>query len=93
MQSTRPPHSAIWRTAEFAIGGNLIEWLTDQRDCGASYQFMAGQLAQRGVMVSHETVRSWCQRVEISPASGPSQTAAGVGASPLAANPDAGDLS
>ena len=49
-----------------AIGGNLIEWLTDQRQCGASYQFMAGQLAQRGVMVSHETVRSWCQRVAIS---------------------------
>ena len=65
MQSTAVPHSAIFRTAEVAVGGDLIAWLTDWRGTGASYQFMAGKLAQLGVMVSHETVRSWSQRLDI----------------------------
>ena len=67
MQSTTPPRSAIWRTAEVAIGRDLRAWLDEERSSGASYQLMAGRLAQRGVMVSHETVRSWCSRLQITP--------------------------
>jgi hypothetical protein len=51
--------------SEFAVGGDLRTWLSEQRGSGASFQLMAGRLAQVGVLVSHETVRQWCARLEV----------------------------
>ena len=57
------PNSLAWRNAS-AVVTDLPDWLYRQRQGGSSYQFMAGTLAQSGVMVTHETVRSWCKRLE-----------------------------
>ena len=58
------PNSPAWRRASEAVT-DLPEWLYRQRQGGSSYQFMAGTLAQSGVMVTHETLRAWCHRLGV----------------------------
>ena len=72
------PNSPAWRNASSVIL-DLPEWLRRERTGGSSYHFMAAQLNRLGAMVTHETVRAWCSRLDIpSPAAGPSRTAVGV---------------
>lgn len=71
MDIANPPRSSIYRTAEVRVGGNMAEWLQAQRDGGTSFQYIAGKLAQKGIIVSHETVRAWCTRLGILAPAGP----------------------
>lgn len=70
VQSAAPPQSAIYRTAERAIG-DLPAWLTERRQAGVSFNGIASQLQDKNILVSYETVRSWCQRLDITPTSRP----------------------
>ena len=55
--------SGAFRSAERAVGGDLATWLLDKRDEGESYQALAWQLRDLGVIVTPETVRNWCGRL------------------------------
>jgi len=57
------PRSAIFRTANLAVGGDLKGWLAERRERGDSYQDIAFELRRAGIVVSWETVRSWYLRL------------------------------
>ena len=65
MHSATPPQSAIYRTAERAVGGDLPAFLADHRKNGTSYNRIASLLQDRGVMVTYQTVANWVKRLRI----------------------------
>ena len=74
MPNAAPPQSAIYRTAERAVG-DLPTWLAAQRSQGVSFNGIASKLQDKNIIVSYETVRSWCQRLQVSPAVGTDRSA------------------
>lgn len=59
------PRSAIYRTAKHRVGGDLKKYLTEARGRGDSFNTIAAALTKLGILVTYETVRSWCARLEI----------------------------
>lgn len=60
MQKQPSPRSAAFRTAELAVGGDLPGWLRAQRRKAKSFNVIAGELRDVGVIVTAQTVNNWC---------------------------------
>lgn len=65
MESNAPPRSPIYRTSENLVGGDLRTWLKARRDAGTSFDLIAGDLRDVGVIVTSQTVRDWCGKLGI----------------------------
>jgi hypothetical protein len=50
----------LYPLVDMALGGTLKQRLTDHRAVGDSFEDIAVELRQVGVLVSSETVRRWC---------------------------------
>jgi hypothetical protein len=68
-----PPHppnrSAIYRTVALAVGGDVYAWLSERRQRGDSFEDIAVELRGRGIVLTGETVRTWCSRLGVPQAS------------------------
>ena len=67
--STGEPRSAAYRMADRVLEGELNDLLRVLRGEAKSFDQIAVELDRRGVSVTSETVRRWCQRLEIERAS------------------------
>lgn len=55
---SRPPTLFEW--TDERLEGQLAEFLAERVEAGASHEEIAFALRERGVTVSRETVRRWC---------------------------------
>jgi hypothetical protein len=58
------PRSAIFLTAQHAFKGKLPEWLRARRDDGETFDDIAIELREHGIVVTGETVRAWWIRID-----------------------------
>lgn len=55
----------IFPLADRVLGGQLEQRLRTKRSAGVSFDAIARELAGEGIRVSGETVRMWCQELNI----------------------------
>lgn len=60
-----PARSVVFRHAQEVFDGSLVDWLRQQREADKSYEEIAVALRLHGVVVTRETVRSWCARFDV----------------------------
>lgn len=60
-----PARSEAFRKADAALNGELVKWLREQREAEKSHEEIAVSLRLLGVVVSRESVRSWCARFDV----------------------------
>lgn len=65
MPTASKPRSAIFRTAELAVGGDLRTHLRVARRNGKTFADIATDFREVGVVVTYEAVRVWCQRLGV----------------------------
>lgn len=56
------------QSAASHVDYDLRAYLTDCRERGYSYRWIARTLREDGISASHETIRAWCAELSSSPA-------------------------